>query len=145
MGTMSHQIVDGLQDVNKSKTQEGQETIKENVFLNGGDTLICLIAGFINLLENLDWAVRLNIYYQRRYNVDWNQLKEEAKKIGARILSDAVIMKLPYNVHKDVDTILLKADGNIRVTFIENDCVVIRDLSFNRTPDQMLAIMKALQ
>lgn len=77
--------------------------------------------------------------------MDWNQLKEEAKKMGARVFSDAVVMKLPYNVYKDADTILLKADGNIRATFIDNDCIVVRDLSFNRTPDQMLAIMKALQ
>lgn len=74
----------------------------------------------------------------------WEELCKKAKEMGARILSDAVIMKLPYNVYKDADTIVLRANGNIRATFIENDCVVIRDLSFNRTPDQMYAIMEAL-
>ena len=82
MGTMNHQIVDGLQDVNNLKTQEGQETIKVNVFLSGGDTLICLIADFIHLSESLDWMVRLNTYYQRRYNVKWSELKEKALNEG---------------------------------------------------------------
>lgn len=124
---MSHQIVDGLQDVNKSKTQEGQETIKANVFLNGGDTLICLIADFIRLLENLDWVMLSNIYWQGRFNVDWEELKEEAKKMG--------YMTGVEGIAKDDFTFW--RDGKIDV-----DGARVSD---NRTPDQMLAIMKALQ
>ena len=66
--------------------------------------------------------------------MDWNQLKEEAKKIGATIYIS------PYG------------DGFERIDYkglsCYNDCSMTfayETFAIDRTPDQMLAIMKALQ
>lgn len=74
-----------------------------------------------------------------RYNLDWNQLKEEAKKMGY------------VYVDNDTGTYLFNPDKS--VSFCRNGCFVADSgmiggdvyISSNRTYDQMLAIMKALQ
>ena len=136
MEITAQKIVVGLLDANKHRTQQGQEIIEANVFRNGGDTLRCLIAGFINLLENLAWMVRLNIYYQRRFNVDWDELKKEAKKMGYHFMDDS---SKEYLIETDI---AFTRGGTIYIFLDEYKRYILKR---RRTPDQMLTIMKALQ
>lgn len=66
----------------------------------------------------------------------WDELKEEAKKMGAEIYTS------PYDDFERIDfkNVYLNKNGQIAVQD-EN----LAMLSEDRTPDQMLAIMKALQ
>lgn len=77
--------------------------------------------------------------------MDWNELKEEAKKMGY-----SEVIKHPRN--KDVIALIHKdllygfyPDGTFETDcFIEDDLCGV-PIAYDRTPDQMLAIMKALQ
>lgn len=66
----------------------------------------------------------------------WDELKEEAKKMGAKIYIS------PYDDFERIDfkNVYLNKNGQIAVQD-EN----LAMLSEDRTTDQMLAIMKALQ
>ena len=72
----------------------------------------------------------------------WHQLKEEAKKMGAKIYIS------PYGdgfERIDYKNIMLTNKGDVVVEGRFYDMDVTVDLAEHRTPDQMLAIMKALQ
>lgn len=73
--------------------------------------------------------------------MDWNQLKQEAKKMGAKIYIS------PYDDFERIDykNIMLTNKGDVVVEGRFYDMDVTVDLSEHRTNDQMLAIMKALQ
>ena len=68
--------------------------------------------------------------------MDWNQLKEEAKKMGDKIKAENIISfkknGLYFNCYKY---------GSISIADARGNDICVKD----RTPDQMLAIMKALQ
>ena len=72
----------------------------------------------------------------------WQELKEEAKKMGAKIYIS------PYGdgfERIDYKNIMLTNKGDVVVEGRFYDMDVTVDLAENRTTDQMLAIMKALQ
>lgn len=77
--------------------------------------------------------------------MDWNQLKEEAKKMGAeiiiRFIADRTIEKIIFN------NVAFYSDGGICGMFEREDGSTYfgSAIAQDRTPDQMLAIMKALQ
>lgn len=80
--------------------------------------------------------------------MDWNQLKEEAKKMEWEIIVGTLC---DYTYEKIVTkTLSFYRDGTITCPFEyvnvdgypSHDRVVVAE---KRTPDQMLAIMKALQ
>lgn len=77
----------------------------------------------------------------------WEELKKEAKKMGCKVYNqlDLISFKIPYSVNKGVEHLYFEKDGDVRSVFTEKGCVGSMTLSQNRTPDQMLAIMKALQ
>ena len=75
------------------------------------------------------------------------ELKEEAKKMGCKVYNqpDLVYFKIPYSVNKGVERLCFEKNGDVRIVYEEKGCFGSMILSQDRTPDQMLAIMKALQ
>ena len=74
--------------------------------------------------------------------ISWEELKEEAKKMGATIYIS------PYGdgfERIDYKNITLNNDGDVVAADTVWGIDVIATLAKHRTPDQMLAIMKALQ
>ena len=72
--------------------------------------------------------------------MDWNQLKEEAKKMGYIVSNNGyTIISNDPDVY--IYTMFYSKDGVINVKHYDKVCFV----ADHRTPDQMLAIMKALQ
>lgn len=75
----------------------------------------------------------------------WQELKEEAKKMGSeiiiRIIADRTIEKITFN------NVAFYSNGSICGVFErENGSTYCGSaIAQDRTPDQMLAIMKALQ
>ena len=72
----------------------------------------------------------------------WEELKEEAKKMGAKIYIS------PYGdgfERIDYKNITLNNAGYISVADTVWGIDIVATLAKHRTPDQMLAIMKALQ
>jgi hypothetical protein len=66
--------------------------------------------------------------------MNWNQLKEEAKKIGAEVYSDVIYYSnLVFWVFGEVETQVK--------TFSEENKTIAKD----RTPEQMWQIMEALR
>ncbi len=78
--------------------------------------------------------------------MDWNQLKEEAKKMGAKIIESAVgtwcieYKELTFFWDGTISTEYSYYDTNYGEDF-EDDKIIAEE----RNADQMLAIMKALQ
>jgi len=72
--------------------------------------------------------------------MNWNQLKEEAKKMGYIICLNGDCIKTNDETQYN-HTMFYYRDGIINVQHFDNLCFVAE----HRTPDQMLAIMKALQ
>jgi len=72
----------------------------------------------------------------------WEELKEEAKKMGAKIYISPYGDGFERIDYKNI-TLTNKGDVVVEGRFYDMDVTV--DLAENRTPDQMLDIMKALQ
>ena len=79
--------------------------------------------------------------------MEWSELKEEAKNIGCKVYNKQglISFKIPYSVNKGVEYLYFEKNGDLRVVYEEKGWVGSMILSQDRTPDQMLAIMKALQ
>lgn len=71
----------------------------------------------------------------------WEELKEEAKKMGAKIYIS------PYGdgfERIDFNDKAFFQNGRVSVGTYNTGIYLVADVATNRTPDQMLAIMKAL-
>lgn len=79
------------------------------------------------------------------WSMTWEELKEKAKKMGAeiiiRIIADRTIEKIIFN------NVAFYSDGGICGVYEREDGSTYCGSAFtqDRTPEQMLAIMKALQ
>lgn len=67
----------------------------------------------------------------------WEELKEEAKKMGLEVHRLWIIDKKEWITYYE--------NGNVDLDFEWNEQTRTLPFAKNRTPDQMLAIMKALQ
>lgn len=82
----------------------------------------------------LELAKKHKLLHEDKKNMTWGELKEEAKKMGAEVYTDVIYYSnLCFWEFGDVET-----QGT---TFSVDD----KTIAEGRTPDQMLAIMKALQ
>lgn len=101
--------------------------------------------------EERDYALELakkhNLLPEDNSNMTWEELREEAKKMGGKVYNqpDLIFFKIPYSVNRGVESLCLEKNGDVRIVYEEKGCVGSMILSQNRTPDQMFAIMKALQ
>lgn len=77
----------------------------------------------------------------------WEELKEESKKMGCKVYNqpDLICFKIPYSVNKGVESLHFEKNGDVRIVYEEKGCFGSMIFSQDRTPDQMLAIMKALE
>lgn len=83
----------------------------------------------------LELAKKHNLLHEDKKNMTFEELKEKAKEMGYRQTNKAKVDFYKTDVHNNLLEISLRGD----VYF--NDIKISED----RTPDQMLAIMKALQ
>lgn len=72
--------------------------------------------------------------------MEWEELKEEAKKMGYIVSNDGYTIMSNNPDEYNYTTFYMK-DGVINVEHYDKICF----LAEHRTPEQMLAIMKALQ
>ena len=77
----------------------------------------------------------------------WEELKEKAKEMGIKVYNppDLIFFKIPYSVNKGVESLCFEKNGDVRIVYEEKGCVGSMILSQNRTPEQMLIIMRGLE